>query len=122
MRITPLLIAIVHICALVGVATPALAHDARRAPSAQPTSSFSTLHTRPIESGVGTLADCMSLWEPATHMSKIEWRATCRSSIAMITAANVKPLQHRSVDGSEDRSQPVTTSAICPAGRNTAPR
>lgn len=28
-----------------------------------------------------TLADCMKLWERATHMTKAEWRATCQRSI-----------------------------------------
>ena len=25
-----------------------------------------------------TVADCMKLWEPATHMSKADWQRTCR--------------------------------------------
>lgn len=32
------------------------------------------------QNGVGprnTLADCMSFWEPATHMTKTEWRRAC---------------------------------------------
>lgn len=28
-----------------------------------------------------SLADCMKLWERATHMTKQEWRATCQRSI-----------------------------------------
>ena len=32
--------------------------------------------------GGSTLADCMSFWEPATHMSKSEWRSTCQRSKA----------------------------------------
>ncbi len=27
--------------------------------------------------GANTLASCMGFWDPATHMSKPEWRATC---------------------------------------------
>lgn len=27
------------------------------------------------------LADCMAIWEPRTHMSKSEWRRTCKSSL-----------------------------------------
>jgi len=25
-----------------------------------------------------TVADCMKIWEPATHMSKADWQRTCR--------------------------------------------
>jgi hypothetical protein len=25
--------------------------------------------------------DCMAIWEPATHMSKREWRRTCKSQL-----------------------------------------
>jgi hypothetical protein len=25
--------------------------------------------------------DCMSIWEPATHMTKREWRRTCKSQL-----------------------------------------
>jgi hypothetical protein len=25
--------------------------------------------------------DCMAIWEPRTHMSKAEWRRTCKSSL-----------------------------------------
>src|SRR5262249_55272757 len=28
--------------------------------------------------GGSTLADCMALWDPTTHMSKVEWRQTCQ--------------------------------------------
>lgn len=31
--------------------------------------------------GAETLASCMSFWEPATHMSKPEWRATCQRTL-----------------------------------------
>ena len=33
----------------------------------------------PSQPGGGgkTLADCMGFWEPATHMTKTEWRAAC---------------------------------------------
>jgi len=27
------------------------------------------------------LEDCMAIWEPATHMSKKEWRRTCNSQL-----------------------------------------
>jgi hypothetical protein len=28
-----------------------------------------------------TLQDCMAIWDKATHMTKAEWRATCKRSI-----------------------------------------
>ncbi len=31
--------------------------------------------------GGKTLRDCMTFWEPATHMSKTEWRDACRRSV-----------------------------------------
>lgn len=31
--------------------------------------------------GSETLASCMSFWEPATHMSKQEWRRTCQRTL-----------------------------------------
>jgi hypothetical protein len=41
--------------------------------------SSNTAEGRPSTPGGGgnSLASCMSFWEPATHMSKPEWRATC---------------------------------------------
>lgn len=56
-----------------------------------------------------TLADCMAVWEPALHMSKVEWRATCARTLNGVelppdtkTAhadgvqqANVKHVTHR---------------------------
>ena len=37
--------------------------------------------------GGDTLADCMALWEPATHMSKVEWRQTCKRTLNAIELA-----------------------------------
>jgi hypothetical protein len=31
--------------------------------------------------GGKTLADCMSFWEPATHMTKAEWRRACQRTL-----------------------------------------
>ena len=33
------------------------------------------------ESTEKQLADCMAIWEPRTHMTKREWRRTCKSSL-----------------------------------------
>jgi len=35
----------------------------------------------PTEARRETLADCMSFWDPGTHMSKTEWRETCRRTL-----------------------------------------
>jgi hypothetical protein len=29
----------------------------------------------------GTLDDCMAVWDPTTHMSKDEWRVTCKRTL-----------------------------------------
>lgn len=31
--------------------------------------------------GGRTLADCMAMWEPATHMTRQDWRRTCRRTL-----------------------------------------
>lgn len=33
------------------------------------------------QGGAPTLADCMALWDPAVHMSKVEWRTTCTRTL-----------------------------------------
>jgi hypothetical protein len=33
--------------------------------------------------GAVTLQQCMTLWEAATHMSKVEWRAACKRTIVL---------------------------------------
>ena len=35
----------------------------------------------PPESRKRRLEDCMAIWEPATHMTKREWRRTCDSQL-----------------------------------------
>ena len=27
------------------------------------------------------MADCMAIWEPRTHMTKNEWRRTCKTTL-----------------------------------------
>jgi hypothetical protein len=39
------------------------------------------LTATPMESPQETLADCMSYWDPGTHMSKTEWRETCKRTL-----------------------------------------
>ena len=42
--------------------------------------------TNPSAPGGGgkTLADCMGFWEPATHMTKQEWRGACQRTIGRL--------------------------------------
>jgi hypothetical protein len=42
--------------------------------------------TAPSAPGGGgkTMHDCMGFWEPATHMSKREWREACRRTLGRI--------------------------------------
>ena len=49
-------------------------------------SSGSASQSTPSRPGGGgeTLADCMSFWEPATHMTKAEWKAACRRTLDRI--------------------------------------
>ena len=35
----------------------------------------------PAEARQETLADCMSFWDVGTHMSKTEWRETCKRTL-----------------------------------------
>jgi len=35
----------------------------------------------PTEARQETLADCMSFWDAGTHMSKTEWRETCKRTL-----------------------------------------
>jgi hypothetical protein len=52
-------------------------------PSATPQST-SPSEAAPSHPGGGgkSLADCMAFWEPATHMSKAQWKASCVRTIA----------------------------------------
>ncbi|MGE3064175.1 MAG: hypothetical protein AB7G08_32790 [Hyphomicrobiaceae bacterium] len=61
-----------------------------------PSSTALTVSTAPEQSGGttgvdlgsqggaagSTLKDCMAVWEPATHMSKAEWRDTCKRTLS----------------------------------------
>lgn len=67
--------------------------------------------------GGSTLADCMSIWEPATHMSKSEWRATCVNPMnsidlpppAQITrAAPAKPKSTAETNTADDKLRTLT--------------
>ena len=66
------------------------AGGAARTDSASPSSSSPTEAAPSIAGGGGkSLADCLGFWEPATHMSKSEWRAACQRSQNRLNAAVV---------------------------------
>lgn len=74
------------------VASPGVNIAALPAPSSPPTETdVSTGGTAaPVTQpggGGDTLADCMVLWDAATHMSKAEWRQTCKRTLNGIELA-----------------------------------
>jgi len=56
-------------------ATPSTTTDATK-PSGMTTGSVNV-----EESSKKQLADCMAIWEPRTHMTRQQWRRTCKSSL-----------------------------------------
>jgi hypothetical protein len=53
-----------------------------RRPAEWPTSGKpADLTAPPTEARRETLADCMSFWDPGTHMSKTEWWETCKRTL-----------------------------------------
>jgi len=40
-----------------------------------------SIHLSPAEERKQRFNDCMSIWEPATHMTKREWRRTCNNQL-----------------------------------------
>jgi hypothetical protein len=60
----------------VTIPTPALPPLRTAALNAASTSALANI---PFESGPReTLAQCMTYWDAATHMSRVEWRRTCQ--------------------------------------------
>jgi hypothetical protein len=42
--------------------------------------------------GGGTLSDCMAMWDKDTHMTRTQWRATCKRTL---NGADISPLTGR---------------------------
>ena len=40
-----------------------------------------TIGVTPAEKRKKRFEDCMAIWEPATHMTKRQWRRTCNSQL-----------------------------------------
>jgi hypothetical protein len=52
-----------------------------RAPEWPTSGNPADLTAPPTEARQETLADCMSFWDAGTHMSKTEWRETCKRTL-----------------------------------------
>jgi hypothetical protein len=57
----------------------------------------------PIPGAGVTFADCMAIWEPATHMSKSEWRTTC---VRTLNGISLLPSDVASPSGGTHKSEP----------------
>lgn len=61
---------------------PSLAQPSAAAPDAAPANEGAVGVTAPpADARRETLEDCISFWDPGTHMSKAEWRATCERTL-----------------------------------------
>jgi hypothetical protein len=106
-----------------GVQTPGLPPLSSRLSTSVSTATAGGGTAVPLMPGGGgaTLADCMGLWDPATHMSKDEWRQTCQRTAYGIDLAgeptsdatvNAEPVQgtprspHRSSHNAHARHRP----------------
>jgi hypothetical protein len=65
------------------------AGGAARVDSSSPSSTSPSEATPSIAGGGGSsITDCMGFWEPATHMSKAEWKAACVRSMHRLDDAS----------------------------------
>ena len=73
----------IALCGAITIATAALADTAPPAnppaPSDQPATTTGSINTEPTFEQ--RMADCMAIWEPRTHMTKKEWRRTCKTTL-----------------------------------------
>lgn len=60
------------------VADPAALADANVAPD-PPMVTTGSINLDPTPEQ--RMADCMAVWEPRTHMTKSEWRRTCKTTL-----------------------------------------
>ncbi len=61
--------------------------------------------------GGPTLADCMSIWDPTTDMSKSEWKATCVRTMNGVDL----PIEGPSQPAAHDRRRPSTNAVRAPS-------
>jgi hypothetical protein len=60
------------------IADPAAPTDAH-VPPVPPTVTTGSINLDPTPEQ--RMADCMAIWEPRTHMTKNEWRRTCKTTL-----------------------------------------
>jgi hypothetical protein len=63
---------------IAAVADPAAPTDANLPPN-QPAVTTGSINLDPTPAQ--RMADCMAIWEPRTHMTKSEWRRTCKTTL-----------------------------------------
>ena len=72
----------IALCGVIAVsaaafADPAAQTDADIPPDTAVTTGSINLDPTPAQ----RMADCMAIWEPRTHMTKSEWRRTCKTTL-----------------------------------------
>jgi hypothetical protein len=65
----------------VAFADPASSFDATNAAETAETPAVSTGSINREQTAAQRMADCMAIWEPRTHMTKKEWRRTCKTTM-----------------------------------------
>ncbi len=85
---------------------PTLAPLSPTIPDGEVSSGGALVPREPIPGGGPSLADCMDIWEPATHMSQAEWRTTC---VRTLNGVDLVPTQVAGNPGKEPASKPDAT-------------
>jgi hypothetical protein len=65
----------------VAFADPASSVDAAKAAETSEAPAVSTGSINREQTAAQRMADCMAIWEPRTHMTKKEWRRTCKTTM-----------------------------------------
>ncbi len=73
----------ITLCGVIAVSAAALADPAvpsdANVPPAPPAVTTGSINLDPTPEQ--RMADCMAVWEPRTHMTKSEWRRTCKTTL-----------------------------------------
>ena len=62
-------------------ADPAFSTDATKVTETTETPAVTTGSINREQTAAQRMADCMAIWEPRTHMTKKEWRRTCKTTM-----------------------------------------
>lgn len=65
----------------VALADQASSVDATKATETSETPAGTTGSINREQTAAQRMADCMAIWEPRTHMTKKEWRRTCKTTM-----------------------------------------